>query len=403
MTLRPFSTAFVENRFRVKIAFDTNILMYLLDSTYSKLNDFVLKLSDYREFVDFITNKYALFELYEKRKENHFIKISEKLGYPEHSLNSDKFYIKGNLKYDKLFRLLTCKAIFGDRFYRPLKKFYQERVAKEFLTGNKMFYNQREEISTLVKEDIPRILEEFGIETIGTLHDNLWNPTYELMLNSRISREDSLIAMAFLKPDEIKNERNLALLTNDGDFQAFYTEAISQGSIEPLFDQLGIFLPKIERISTIKISHDSKQVISLRNTLPINSVDVKNYIKRLIIENNQDIFLGISEDLCKKNPKIMGIRLTGEAEYNQQQNLMIIGENLDFVYTIPYHIIEFRDYKSNTMSFPLKRNDSKPKQNKVTFEHVALELDDPDKSDEDIILLALKKSGNLVFVYPNIP
>ncbi|HLA58019.1 MAG TPA: hypothetical protein VK622_04645 [Puia sp.] len=405
-TLTSFSTAMIDERFRAKIGFDTNLLMYLLDNKYPRLNEFVLELGNYKAFVDLISNNYALFELYEKRKEFHFVKAAEEAGYGEQRLNSDKFSVNDTLRYESLLKLISLKGLLGNKFYTPLRKFCIRKWSSNILLGDRLFFDNQSVIMNRVKADIPRILDDFGIEIIGKLHDNLWMPTYELISHSRISREDSLIAISFLKPESLKNQSNLTLLTNDGDFQSFYTEADSRGLLKPLFNRLGMPFPQIERITNIKASYNSTAFYNLRSKIlpSINIRDLaKEFIKRLIIQSNRKKFIGITDGkIFPKKPRAICIKISGEGEYHENQNLLIIGSELDFFYTIPYKINEFKDRAGNSLNFPLKHDtEKKMDHNRVVFFQTDLGADDPDKAYENNLVPALKRGGNLVFIHPD--
>lgn len=403
MPLAPFS-AIVDERFRIKLSFDTNILMYLLDCPYPKLNDFVLELRKHTDFVELITNRYAIFELYEKRKEEHFIKKANHHGFGNDGLNSDKFYIRDKSKYQKVLRFISMRSVLGDRIYTPLSNWGDKYFKPSPLTGNGLFFSDFNAIMRLTKSDIPRILDEFGINTVGSLHDNLWSPTFELIFHSRISREDSLVAIAFLRPDLVRSEKNLVILTNDGDFQKFYSEAQDKGLIEPLFDSLGLQPPVIDRISKIQSEYGKPNVQSLKNNIAFNVEQFTlNYVKKMIITNNEAHFIGYTDkNLVPRRNDIIGIDLIGDAQYNVGQNLLLIGANLDFIYTIPQEITSFVDRTSTQLPMPIRKDPGKKsKDNKVVFQYPPLAADDLDKAHEPAIMTALKESGNLVFVNPN--
>jgi hypothetical protein len=262
--------------------------------------------------------------------------------------------------------------------------------------GEGLFFSQINAIGASTKLDIPRIQNDFGIEIEGSIHDNLWNPTFELILNSRISREDSLIASAFIQPQSGRVEKNLILLTNDGDFAAFYKQAQERGLIAPLFASLSWYEPTIIRITQLQTSEGS--LVNLRNPL-INDLNanVLSFLKNLIIENNKSHFLGYTDpDILPQSTDMIGLKIKGDAQYHANQNLMIIGSNLDFIYTIPNTINEFRKKDSTAIDFPL-RNAHKL----VCYKHVPLAANDPDVPHEAQIISALKTRKNLVFVHPD--
>jgi hypothetical protein len=394
MSLKPFSAS-VDGRFRVKLALDTNLLMYLLDESYPKLNEAILHLGNYKDFVDLITNRYTLFELYEKRKEVQFVRSAAINGFSLNAINSDKCYVHNKLKYERIFSFISFRKLLGAKVHQWINKKFSSPKHKR-LIGEGLFFSEHLQIMELVKAEIPKIENEFGVEIAGSLHDNVWGPTFELIFNSRISREDSLIAMSFLKPDPIRAEKNLVILTNDGDFRSFYEEAKKKQLIEPLFDVLGIAQPTIDRITGLKRVDESK--FNLK-TITSEDVDrsIVDYIKKHIIDFNFQYFLGFTDQtIAPRSQNIIGLKIKGPAQYNAHQNLLFIGGSLDYIYQLPYGITEFRDYKSNSIQFPLRAE-----HNRVCYQHTALPDDDPDKQYEAQILASLKKSGNMVFIHPD--
>ncbi len=396
MPLQQFSAAYIDERFRIKIGFDTNLLMYLLDNSYPSLNLAVTEFNKYPEFIDLITNRYSIFELYEKRKEAHFIKCAESLGLFE-KINSDKFYLNDVVRYQRFFSIVFSKRIWGKRLHRKIFTELEKHLSVGQFGGEGLFFENRQTIINSVNDDIPKIQSQFGIEISGTIHDNIWDPTFELILNSRISREDSLIATAFIQPDAVKSEKNLILLTNDGDFEFFYRQAQQRGIISPLFTKLGLHEPEISRITQLRTM--SGHNINLRNTIISNfQSNILSYLKNAIIERNKNHFLGHTDStILPKSKEMIGIKVTGLAQYHKNQNLLIIGNNLDFFYTIPHNILEFKTSDSKSIDFPL-RVDHK----KVTYKHIPLDANDPDKIHENQIFSALKQHDNLVFVHPDI-
>lgn len=401
-----FSSTVVDERFRAKIGFDTNLLMYLLDCNYPKLNEFVSELGNYKVFVDLVTNSYAIFELYENGKKTHFIRIAKNFGYSEHRLTPDIFNINDRVRFEGLLKLFSLKRLLSERNYKRLRSFWLRHVIRNTSIGGLFFFNKHEEIMNAAKLDILRVSEFFSIEVVGKMHDNLWGPTNELIFHSRISREDSLIAMSFLKPSLERNQENITLLTNDGDFESFYSEAGRMGLLHPLLDRLAIPSPSIERITKIKGSYGSTSLFNLRSAIPLRiaiSDLVKGFVKRQIVQNRMRDFIGTTDgSVLKKNPKAICIKLNGKGEYLPTKKLVFIGGDLDYFYILPFSISEFSNHKKNLVTFPVKYDENKNAVgNKVVFFFNGLEENDPDKPFENELLLALKKSDNLVFVHPD--
>jgi hypothetical protein len=393
MPLKPFSAS-VDSRFRLKLALDTNLLMYLLDNFYPNLNAAIVHLSNHKEFVDLITNRYTIFELYEKRKETQFARAAAAKGFPVNAINSDKFSVHNKLKYERVFSFISFRKLLGAKFHHWINKKFSPPIHKS-LIGEGLFFGDQAQIMESVKAEIPKIENEFGIDIAGTLHDNVWNPTFELIFNSRISREDSLIAMSFLRPDLIRTEKNLVILTNDGDFRSFYEEAKARQLIGVLFNKLGISQPTIDRITELKRLDGSK--FNLRkNGYPVEN-SIIEFVKNHITDFNNQYFLGFTDQtIAPNNQNIIGLKIKGPAEYQVHQNLLFIGRELDFIYQLPYNINEFRDYQSVAIQFPLSAQ-----HNRVCFLHSPLSDEDPDKQHEPQILRSLKQSGNLVFIHPD--
>ncbi|MGE0634868.1 MAG: hypothetical protein AB7G44_02875 [Bacteroidia bacterium] len=394
MALKPFS-AVVNSQFRLELGFDTNLLMYLIDNEYPDLNQAIVELNKYGDFVRLNTNRYALFELYEKRKEAHFIKHAFNSGYHPSKINSDKFSVQNSQKH-WLLNFISKRKKWNKKFQKATLEYLEKLLSKRALTEDLYFFSVQKEIMAAVNADIPKIKNDFGIDIIGTLHDNLWQPTFDLILNSRISREDSLIAIAFLYSQANVREKNVVILTNDGDFRSFHEESKKQGLISTVFANSNLSEPVIDRIANLKNLKNGE--FNLRNSGNLNIENsIIEYIKRNIIEKNSSHFLGFTDEKILPNKTdIIGIKLTGTAKYSTDNYLLFIGNKLDFLYIVPYNITEFRKEDGNQIDFPLRKEHKK-----ACYKHLELQGDDPDKEHEQLILSSLKQSGNLVFVSPD--
>lgn len=357
--LLPFSEPKVRDNFRVKICLDTNILDFYLDNEYPGLTRAINNLCDFSDFIDLVTTKYVLFELLEVRKREHF-KIKAHNDFP-----------LANPLSENNIRRFTVPNENANYYYTLLPQIIED-----------------------IKNEIEGFRNHSDIEIEGEIHKNLWNPTTDVCLSSKLSREDSLVLTSTLMPDELKIQDFLAVLTNDKDFHDYFHEA---PNLNEIFQNHSLPLPEMCYIQNLSNNAGTQFNLTDNNTVDQVPGFVISYIKTLIIKKNQALYIGTTDDSFSTNtPDIIGIRLTGNIPITETNYITIVGNQLDFILTCPTPIQDFRNSEKNQVPFPIN-----PQVNRVVFRWPTIEEGSTLKEMEPQILQSIKSSGNLVFLHPD--
>lgn len=163
----------VLENFKIKIAVDTQILAYLVDNTYPSLNIFFETLFNC-PFVDIVCSRFVTYEFIGIRKQEHYLREI----YTKTVAKGGIMNFSSALKYK------------GDWSAPELdyKDIYLDVKAK-------------------VEAELKKINDDYGIEYSDGWDQSLWHPHQDLVLSSRISKEDSLALLSTLIPDGEKVEK----------------------------------------------------------------------------------------------------------------------------------------------------------------------------------------------------
>lgn len=361
MPIEPWSDLPVRERFRIRFYLDTNILAYLIDNTYSGLTqtmDYLKK----SEFADLVSSKYVIFEFVGIRKREHYLqKVIQKS-----TSAAGKVNISSLLKYK-------------DRFNAPEVKFEDVQV----------------DIKLVVETELQDIINNFGIDyNANILHDTLLNPTFEINLSSRISREDSLVLTSAVWSDTTTKEEFVLIASNDQDFFDNYNTAI----LTPIFAKHGLTPPIVEHLRDLKLQSGIKVDL----TTPIDDVKLPTFLpdklKELLIERNQSLFLGKTIP-CGNGvnfpTNVVCFRLPENTELHNNLYLTIIGRDLDFIYSTKLSVTDFYD-QTSIQNYPLLKS--------VTTDISFRPMEDPNGTPVALpanVLSRLRESGNLIFINPD--
>lgn len=352
----------------IKVALDTNILSYLLDGTYPNLNKFV-KLLYESGLVDLFCSQFVIYELIEVRKLEHYIrKIHKKTTEGGTQMNFSSV-----LKYRKDWGAPELD--------------YREVC---------------EDIIKLVKDDIQRIYNDYGIEyNDASIHKELWKPHQELVLTSKISKEDSLVLLSSVYPEIGLIEDYVVFLTND---DRFYKAYAGKGK------------EKIEKSDEVFINNNIPKPFALKIdnvVLPISKTkfdiikdiktddEIKHYVHIFICEHfhlkNSMSYLGrISKNGCGTN-FMLCFKLDYEKELKNEIYLSILTKELKVI-NVPKKLKSFWVGGSEAKSYPYKSDE-----NIAKSENISVSLIDDEgspvitKEEYDEIMT----NGNLVFMHPD--
>ena len=353
----------IDDNFRIKIALDTQILAYWVDKTYPNLCLFIEELSK-SPFVDIVCSRFAIYEFVGIRKVEHYLRC---LIYKP-TANGAKPNFTSALKYKNEFNNPEI----------PYSKVFPE--IKETIE------NELKQIDDLLDIDCDTL----------TFPNELWEPHQDLVLSTRMSKEDSLLLMSSIFNDELKKEDYLVLLTND---KQFY-DAIEEESGE-IFQKHNLTKPKVYSLKEMNIEGTTINLVSDKKEEEIIKVFTTKFILEHIKEKNKKLYIGKVKP-CPKTYKGELLCFGLEADtLGNNLYLSIISKNLWYLYNIESKLTNFHAKREEIEEYPY-----------IPIEHI-------DEKGEDIsrnISVKVKKNGDylskeeyskisqtgdLVFIHPD--
>jgi hypothetical protein len=341
--------------FKTQFFVDTNILCYLTDNTYASLNKFITCFKD-SPFVELISSEYVLLEFIGVRKKEHYLREAV-----------TQTQAQGK-------QINMCSML----------KDYDRYSLREM-----DFYTLLPSIKNKVDAEKDEISSNFGISFNCGFHQDLFNPTSDVCLSTKISREDSLVLISSIIPKRGETNENVILLTNDSDFKKWYTET----NIDHIFELYSIPKPEIHGISTIK----GEQTLNLFQTVEDDEIErhVVVCLHKILRGRLSDFYMGITftptgDDF--PNDCLCFETLIDKSITNNKY-LTIIGKNLDFVYNTETAV----SFWNNGQRIADEGFIATEGNSYLSFK---VEIDDanPEKGN---ILAKLKEEGNLIFVHPD--
>lgn len=354
------------DRLRVKVALDTQILAYLADNTYPNLTFFIKALSE-NKYVDIVCSRFAIYEFIGIRKLEHYLRSLVK----KTEIEGGKVNFSSALKYKR-----------------------------EFNSPELKYMDAYEDIKKSVEEELNTIYNDFNIayENVS-IHNELWKPYQDLVLSTRISKEDSLLLISSVFPDSFNREEYLILFTNDSQFHQALTDSEKVISDE-VFEQNGLRKP---------YSFNLRE-ITLQNKEAINLVDYKanlleerltEFSRKFIFEHikdkNRSIIIGETIN-CACSQELKKELLCFKLQYNQKlvENMYLSILTKEFkLYNHPVKLSDFR-CQNTKINLPYKSSeDEKSKE-------IAIKLVSKDgQLLEESLMKDITAVGNLVFVHPD--
>ena len=175
------------DQFRIKFFLDTNILAYLIDGTYTGLTNTIEFLKKC-EFANLVSSNYVIFELVGIRKREHYLR-----------------------------EVLTKSTVAGGTVNISSLLKYKD----DFDAPGVKFIDVKSSIKSNVEAELQKIVNDFGIiYEDNLLHNKLLQPTFDINLLTKVSKEDSLVLASSIWPDELTKESFVCLVSNDKDFVA---------------------------------------------------------------------------------------------------------------------------------------------------------------------------------------
>ena len=342
------SNIIIEPEYRVNVYLDTNILFDYLDKRFPLLNKSIDFLANC-PFVTLRSSHYVLFELTENRKINLFWKKAD----PTESMDYSKvkMSIKKNWKYN-------------DKEYSEFK----------------------DEIVKQVEQELDSIKNSLHIDfDEHVLHEGLIYPTNSLCLQTKMSREDCLVMVSCMHPDEDKMLDHCLLLTRDEQYYKAYSE--NNADTDKVFSEYKLNKPELIRTEELSLGEHSPQY----NLYNINCQgDIESYWIGLILKTLKqvlaDSYVGSTyefgtEDIAKK---CVFFKLDGNNKtLRGSSGLYFIFNDLTNMVIIP---VTFDFWNSEKVTLPHSNPD---------FPNYSFR----DNSLDENVLTKLRENGNLVFYY----
>ena len=349
----------IDDNFRIKIALDTQILAYWIDKTYPNLCLFIKELSK-SPFVDIVCSRFAIYEFVGIRKVEHYLRC---------------------LVYK------TTKNGATPNFSSALK------YKNEFDNPEIRYLEVSSEIKEKIEEELKQIdnLLDVDYHTL-TFPNRLWEPHQDLVLSTRMSKEDSLLLMSSIFNDKLKKEDYLVLLTND---KQFY-DSIEEESGE-IFQRHKLTKPKVYSLKNMNIEGTTSNLVSDKEE---ETSIIKNFTTKFILERikekNQKLYIGKVKG-CPE--KYKGELLCFGLEANVLENnlyLSVLSKNLEYLYNIESKLTNFHAKRKAIEEYPYTPIEHIDEKGEDISRNISVKVK---VNEEDYSKIS--KTGDLVFIHPD--
>jgi hypothetical protein len=346
--------------FKTTFFVDTNILCYLIDSTYPFLNEFIEHIKE-SPVIDLISSEYVLLEFIGVRKREHYLRES----------------------------LLQTQAEGKPLCLSSLLRYHNQYSLPEI-----KFHTILPRIKNNVDAEKERITSDFKITFSSGFHRKLFNPTSDICLSSKISKEDSLVLISSVLPNEGTVNKNVILLTSDVDFHKWFYEKEVESGINSIFEKYDILRPDLKYSRNLN-GHNNQQ-FNLEESSKLDELieNFNSYTHENLKQRLESLFIG--DSFMPKNDKFPSDCVCCKATHNHpiinNKHITIIGGNLDFVYNTEDKVSFWSNGSEISEGFvATEGNDN------LSFR---LDIDDevPEKAS---ILAKVKEEGNLIFIHPD--
>ena len=333
----------VRDRFCIQIYLDTNILVDYVEQN-NPLLDASLHFLSACPFVKLRSSHYVKFEFIEVRKRREFYRCVRN-------------------------RLPSASD--------------KDTYGRDWILDGHDYNEYKDQIVHSVNTDLEKIKDNLKIDFNNhILHQNLLEPTKDICLSSKISREDCLVMISCVYPHPSKDERLefSVVLSNDQQYKTAYIE--NQETIDTILQTYGLNLPEFLCIK--ELPYTTKNV-DLNNTS--QKIDIKllwtHIISQLLILKNKDIFVGYTIKAGKSREDFIFFDII------DKNKVLLDSEAITFIaYDLSGYITVMKDfdYWNNSSAISLPFSDT-------TNTQYSLIKKDIDKPDLNI----LQRKGNLIF------
>jgi hypothetical protein len=348
------------NDFKVKFYLDTNILSYLLDKTYSGVTS-TIQILGTLPFVNLVSSRFVVFELAGIRKREHYLR-----------------------------EMVTVQSGTGTVNMSSLLKYKDGFSAPEI-----DFNTIKDKIKKQVENELQEIADIHFIDyKANVLHNELLEPTVELCLLSKISKEDSLVLISALLPEKQKPETGVSLITKDQQFSDAYDEF----DLQPFLDSYTLCNPDIENIKRISLNNG----VNVNLTHAADDPRLPQFwiekIKELIVKKNSSLLLGQTFRPTSAGLPQNCLCFKLIANTNLPNNIVVtfISKRLDFIYSVKSSVIEFWN-STRLTAYPFI-SDQVVNISFLAYDHDEAGNQIPVSND---IINILREEGHMVFIHPD--
>lgn len=339
----------IEPEYRVNVYLDTNILIDYIEGKFPLLRrsiDFLVNCP----FINLRSSHYVLFEFTEVRKINLFWQKADP------TLSED---------YKKVKKVIKSEWNYNGHDYNEFKKDIITQVGDEvYLIKNQLHIDFDEHV----------------------LHEGLVYPANSLCLATKISREDCLVMVSCMHPNEDLKLDHCILLSRDEQYYKAYNE--NSEDADKVFSTSSLNSPSLIRTEHLKIGEHGTHY-NLYDAK--GRTDIENYwialIKETLCRNLPESYVGTTYHFGDHGiaAQCLYFEMSGaDKVLNQSDGLYFIYNDLTSKEIVSGPFEYWND--SNKITLPY----SNPGFPKFSFKPKAIDA---------AILQKLRESGNLVFYY----
>ncbi len=341
----------IDEKYRVNVYLDTNIIVDYVEKSYPLLNrsiDFLAKCP----FVNLRSSHYVLFEFNEVRK-------------------ARLFWEKADPQKTKIYDTVKNK------------------IKNEWVYEGKQYNNFKNDITNQVMNELENIKDNLDISfDEHVLHEGLIYPTNNLCLETKISKEDCLVMVSCMHPKyEDKKLDHCILLTRDEQYYNAYIE--NNDEIDAVFNKYKLNSPSLLRTENLKDNDSTKQY---NLYVKDHDIDIEKYWNRLIkekiisIHNTQYIGKTYKDtEASETTRKCIFFEMNGiEKTLKKSNSLYFIYNDLS-----DQRIVKApEEFWNNGAKINLPHTNPSFSKYSFLMQHI-----------DDLILEKLKETGNLIFYY----
>jgi len=350
--------------FKVKIAIDTQVLAYLLDNTYPQLTQFFQCLFDC-PFAEIVVSRFTTFEFIGVRKLEHYLRAI-------HAKTNENGGIMG---------------------FSSVLKYKNDWSAPEL-----PYQDVINDIKQKVEEDLRKVNDDFGIIYSDGIHDDLWGPHQDLVLSSKISKEDSLVLLSNILTPEGSKEDYIIFLTNDDQFYRASCTDLKMDEVDQVFTKHRLNRPQILKLAKVLCPINKKSIDLLKGRE--TEYEIKSFCKNFILENirvkNSELLLGkVMSCPAKMKGLLLCFHLLKD-HLNDNLYISVVSKDLEFIYNHPVKLSGFHNIAA-IQNYPYVPDEEETSRNiSVRF------TDEEGNSLPDELYTQATTNGNLIFLHPHL-